>query len=87
MSESAIKDPIKLALSDRSRGWNVINGSRMGSRKGAILGPSLVLLPGGRQIAQFHMACDVGRTWPLCHAVERFALNVSGGTTSVAASG
>ncbi len=29
MSESVIKDPIKLALADRSRGWKVIDGSRI----------------------------------------------------------
>ena len=29
MSKSAIKDPIKLALADRTRGWNVIDGTRM----------------------------------------------------------
>jgi len=29
MSESVIKDPIRLALSDRSRSWKVIDGSRM----------------------------------------------------------
>ena len=30
MSVSSIKDPIKLALADRSRGWKVIDGSRIG---------------------------------------------------------
>ena len=29
MSESTIKDPIKLALADRTRGWKVIDGTRM----------------------------------------------------------
>lgn len=29
MSESIVKDPIKLALADRSRGWKVIDGSRI----------------------------------------------------------
>ena len=29
MSESIIKDPIKLALADRTRGWKVIDGTRM----------------------------------------------------------
>jgi choline dehydrogenase-like flavoprotein len=29
MSQSVIKDPIKLALADRSRGWKVIDGTRL----------------------------------------------------------
>ena len=29
MSESVVKDPIKLALADRTRGWKVIDGSRL----------------------------------------------------------
>ena len=29
MSQSTIKDPIKLALADRTRGWKVIDGTRM----------------------------------------------------------
>jgi choline dehydrogenase-like flavoprotein len=29
MSESVVKDPIKLALADRTRGWKVIDGSRI----------------------------------------------------------
>ena len=29
MSASVVRDPIKLALADRSRGWKVIDGSRI----------------------------------------------------------